>query len=88
MSQRSVTVASGPKSIARRPTCSGAAPDAEPYLNPFAADGFVKPVLADGRGGSFIIFAEKTADGFVVTTLNGEGVTLDELRKVAEGLSR
>jgi hypothetical protein len=49
---------------------------------------FVKPVLPDGRGGSFVIFTENTEAGFVVTIVNGEGVTLDELKKVAEGLSR
>jgi hypothetical protein len=49
---------------------------------------FIKPVLPDGRGGSFVIFTEKTEGGFVVTLINGEGVTLDQLKKVAEGLTR
>jgi hypothetical protein len=49
---------------------------------------FVKPVLPDGRGGSYIIFAEKVDAGFVVTVINGVDVTFDELKKFAEGLAR
>jgi len=48
----------------------------------------VRPVLSDGRGGSWIIFGEKADAGFVVTLIDGEDVPLDELRKFAEGLTR
>jgi hypothetical protein len=48
----------------------------------------IKPVLPDGRGGPVIIFSQKIDRGFVVTEVGGENVTLDELRKVVEGMTR
>lgn len=48
----------------------------------------IQPVLPDGRGGSFIIFAEKIPTGWLITQIEGEAVTMDELKRVAEGILR
>jgi hypothetical protein len=47
---------------------------------------FVRPPLADGRGDSAVITAERIPQGFVVTIVLGSDVRFAELVKVAEGL--
>jgi len=47
----------------------------------------VRSILADGRGGSYVIWADYTSNGYVVTTIYGGNAPLSAIEPVAEAIA-